>query len=285
MARCSCVVFFDVESTGLHIGTAEVIELASVARILLPTGWAEASGRRPFRVLVRPFRKISRKIAGLTGLSPEQVEQNGLSFHDALKAWYIWLREELRAARDAAGPDVSMWLAGHNVLAYDVPLLVAQDHRQRLAQLELSGGFCFQPSIFEGLADIRGIIDTLRLCRGLARVSSFCPRSFKLSNLYHYVLQQPMQQAHSALGDVAALEELCASPQLLDALLEALHSSSPAVVPARQALSHAEQLARRAEGRTLGVKRAEKPKGSRGGAREGKPLPRWRFGVLKINEA
>jgi len=288
-------IFFDLEATGLFIQYAEVVEIASVARLLSSEGlwqdssWSPTGGE--FRILVRPKKKLPRKIARMTGLSNAQLQRDGVRFQAAIGAWVAWLRSETAAVDKARGKHIPLWLIGHNAMTYDLPLLVAQDRREHLSS---AAATLYVPPCpvapFEGVDNLAGVLDTLRISRALAKarksskdVLSMGRRlqhrqsgqssktSHALGALYRRALGHPLPAAHSALGDARGLAAICSRSPLHHAVFSAVAGSTfsmaAGALQTLPALSAARQMALRAAGlgrdRRHGRKQKAKGKGPR----------------------
>lgn len=231
-------IFFDLESTGLYLRFSEIIELAAVARILNADGSWRCFDRN-FRTLVRPSRRLPKRIELLTGLSNALVAHQGTDFRAAMCNWTSWLQY---VASVAASHEVEqVWLVGHNVLGYDLPLLVAQDARERRREELRTKGLWRAPMIFEGLGGLSGFVDTLRLSRKLAALGHFSPPSHKLAALHSFVLGRSLRGAHTAYGDALGLADLCATSPFQEAFVAAVSGERPILVGARIALRTARE--------------------------------------------
>eukprot|EP00444_Apocalathium_aciculiferum_P000500 CAMPEP_0183398758 /NCGR_PEP_ID=MMETSP0370-20130417/11473_1 /TAXON_ID=268820 /ORGANISM="Peridinium aciculiferum, Strain PAER-2" /LENGTH=216 /DNA_ID=CAMNT_0025579811 /DNA_START=35 /DNA_END=681 /DNA_ORIENTATION=+ len=199
-------IFFDFETTGLHLPFTEIVEIAAVARIFGTDGlWHDLPGNESatFRRLIKPSKKLPKKIQRLTGLCNELLEREGLDFRTALGAWTAWLRQIEHRAACAQGT-IEVWMVGHNILAYDLPLLAAQDGRERRRdQWRDGGGNVWQaPPLFEGVEQLTGFVDTLHLSRQLAASGCFQPQGgHGLVALHSSIVGRPLASAHTALGD------------------------------------------------------------------------------------
>eukprot|EP00928_Gymnodinium_smaydae_P096227 TRINITY_DN844_c2_g1_i1.p1 TRINITY_DN844_c2_g1~~TRINITY_DN844_c2_g1_i1.p1 ORF type:complete len:409 (-),score=25.97 TRINITY_DN844_c2_g1_i1:234-1460(-) len=223
----SVFVFFDFESTGLHINYAEIIEIASSACLLRDDGtWHKLDP--DFRILVQPSRKLPKRIARMCAISDAQLRQEGTDFRGAMNAWVAWLRGRIECATMSFSDGnivPQLWLVGHNVLAYDLPLLVAQDARERRREEYRSLGLNRAPVLFEGVDILVGFVDTLRLSRANAAAMNSRTSSHRLGALYEHAFGTPLPDAHTAGGDVRGLMKLCAGP-LRSALIAAVAAAN-----------------------------------------------------------
>eukprot|EP00930_Biecheleria_cincta_P070431 TRINITY_DN58067_c0_g1_i1.p1 TRINITY_DN58067_c0_g1~~TRINITY_DN58067_c0_g1_i1.p1 ORF type:complete len:483 (-),score=43.24 TRINITY_DN58067_c0_g1_i1:39-1487(-) len=296
-ASYALCVFFDLETTGLNIRQADVIEVAAIARLMLPGGsWHQRDQpSHKFSMLVRTSKTIPRAITRLTGITNDDVEKHGVTFHIAMLAWQSWIRQELHSASEAfavASQDdaygngeavpLELWLVGHNILNYDIPVLASQDARRRRQEVQDSCSLVCEPCLFEGLCSFIGVADTLRMARSVTRTNKGdwgrvpAPTSHKLGCLHSYILGKALEGAHTALGDAIGVAELCARKPLQQALHTAIlgaHANkrdvksryAPAGLPLPNALLHSRHL--RADIVSTGVQPRQFPKRERGSRR------------------
>jgi DNA polymerase III epsilon subunit family exonuclease len=71
-------VILDLETTGLNSANDEIIEFGAI-RVTL-----NSENQVTFRTLVKPQRKVPRKITEITGITQEMVENEGIPLGDAL---------------------------------------------------------------------------------------------------------------------------------------------------------------------------------------------------------
>lgn len=218
--------FFDFEATGLHVNYAEIVEIATIVRLLLPDGtWQPLrdGSCNDFRILVRPTQgKLPRKVAQLTGLSNSQLQRDGCDFRAAVTAWLAWLRAQVAKVAAATVGSVELWLVGHNVLGYDLPLLLAQDARERQVEMRRTCGLRYFEGLFQDFDACTGFVDSLRLSRALARSGKLRTPSHRLEALHHSTLGRPLASAHTALGDAKGLLDVCAELPFCTALALAI---------------------------------------------------------------
>lgn len=72
-------VVLDLETTGLRPERNEIIEIGAIRFTL------EAENHTTFQTLVKPLRKVPAKITGITGISQEMVDRDGIALEDALR--------------------------------------------------------------------------------------------------------------------------------------------------------------------------------------------------------
>lgn len=235
-------IFFDLEATGLHLQSAEILEIGATARLLLP-GNMWRTIREDFHTLVRPRRKPPAKVLRLTGLTASRLQCEGVDFRVALFAWQAWLQraEQQASAVVGEGNIVDVWLVAHNGQHYDLPLLLAQHARDRQTDVRISAS-----TLFDCLRRLGGFVDTLQLSRRLAALGHFSPPSHKLTILHDYVVGQTLTGAHSALGDARGLATLCMQQPFSDAFVLAVHGGTQIASPAFSAIAKASVQATRA---------------------------------------
>lgn len=257
-ARAALCLFFDLESTGLHLGFAEVVEIAAVACMVGTDGAWRLLGNSPqcqgaashFHRLIRPSRRMPKKLETLTGLSNAVLEERGIAFQQAIWDWTAWLHAVTSAANRQGVTEV--WLVGHNAMFYDLPLLLSQGARA-VAALErgwpgarerfpaAAGGSQAGPDrvLLEGLGVVTGVVDTLQLSRRLAAYGLFAPSSHRLGSLYQEVVGRRLSGAHSARGDTLGMLELCSRPPFHEAFVRSLHGGESVAVSMPEALARA----------------------------------------------
>jgi DNA polymerase III epsilon subunit family exonuclease len=71
-------IVLDLETTGLNPHRDEIIEFGAI-RVTI-----DSDNHSGFQTLVRPERKVSRKITGITGITQDMVNSEGLQLEDAL---------------------------------------------------------------------------------------------------------------------------------------------------------------------------------------------------------
>eukprot|EP00746_Dinoflagellata_sp_MGD_P032808 gnl/MRDRNA2_/MRDRNA2_17818_c0_seq1.p1 gnl/MRDRNA2_/MRDRNA2_17818_c0~~gnl/MRDRNA2_/MRDRNA2_17818_c0_seq1.p1 ORF type:complete len:391 (-),score=51.04 gnl/MRDRNA2_/MRDRNA2_17818_c0_seq1:62-1234(-) len=222
-------VFLDLETTGLNPQHAEVIQLGAVARFFVnKTLQLPSQEGNDFSILVKPTltKRIPKKIVKLTGISDAMLKRDGFSFLDATRAFAIWIEGRLNACREIIGSsDVSipLWLVGHNIVDFDLPLLISQDTWEvRRHQCQEGSEY---HGVFEALAGVwAGVVDTLQLSRALSECTSldFHPTSHALGHLHRFVVKAPLENAHNALGDALGVAAICGQPPFWEAFQAAI---------------------------------------------------------------
>lgn len=99
--NCSDFICFDLETTGLSVHTAEIIEIGAVK----VKDWEILEG---FHTFVKPSSPISCNITELTGISDEDVK-DAPSISEVLPAFLEFIKNDT--------------LLGHNIEHYDLPIL------------------------------------------------------------------------------------------------------------------------------------------------------------------
>lgn len=222
-------IFLDLETTGLNPRHAEVIQFGAVARFFVDkTLRVPSEGGNDFSILVKPTltKRIPKRIVKLTGISDAMLKLDGVPFLDATRAFTIWIEGRLNACREINGSsDVSipLWLVGHNIVDFDLPLLISQDtwevHRRQCQE--------WRPyhRLFEAHAGVwAGVVDTLQLSRALSKCTSldFHPTSHALGQFHQFVLNAPLENAHNALGDALGVAAICGQPPFCEAFEAAI---------------------------------------------------------------
>ncbi|CAJ97171.1 DNA-directed DNA polymerase [Cupriavidus necator] len=72
-------VVFDIETTGLDSERHEILEIGAI-RVN-----RNSNNHDTFQVLVKPSRKVPKKITELTGITPEMIEAEGVSLESAVQ--------------------------------------------------------------------------------------------------------------------------------------------------------------------------------------------------------
>jgi DNA polymerase-3 subunit epsilon len=71
-------IVLDLETTGLAAGTHEIIEIGAI-RVN-----RDSTNHETYQALVKPKRRIPKKITEITGITQEMVNAEGVSLHEAL---------------------------------------------------------------------------------------------------------------------------------------------------------------------------------------------------------
>lgn len=93
-------VVFDLETTGLDPEGNEIIEIGAI-RVD-----RHANTQETFRVLVRPQHEVPRYITGLTGITQDMLNRDGIRLDDALEQ-FLQFVGELPLVSYAAGFDMA----------------------------------------------------------------------------------------------------------------------------------------------------------------------------------
>ena len=154
-------VFFDLEATSSDTESAEILEIA-----------AYKEGAPPFRAFLKvdEVPGASDELWKLVGFSRNEYLANAREPKEVLKAFVAYVD--------------GLPVAGHNVLAYDVPVL-----ERALANL--------------GLPKLQSsVLDTLRLAHLVFPTPPDALSSYRLEDLYRYFKGGPPAKVHEALADV-----------------------------------------------------------------------------------
>ena len=177
--KYGAIVFFDTETTGLDADTCQIIELAAIRIERTGNGALRMAGSMDDFIRLPEGEKLPEKIAELTGITDELLENEGLDENDA-----VYNFEELIA--DKAGP---VLLVAHNA---QFDLNVVGTMAERYAQ---------PCSYYLSRADY---LDSLTVYKD-RRV-----RPHKLADAIEaYNLADRVENSHRAIDDVMALFEVC----------------------------------------------------------------------------
>ncbi len=80
-------VVFDLETTGLHASKHEIIEIGAV-RVDAAAGTEEH-----FQMLVKPRKKIPKKIRELTGITQQMVDRDGVALEKAMAEFTAFIED------------------------------------------------------------------------------------------------------------------------------------------------------------------------------------------------
>ena len=154
-------VFFDLEATSDDVERAEILEIA-----------AYKEGAAPFQAFLRVDEPPdeSDEIWDLVGFSRAEYLQGAREPSEVLKAFLAYVGD--------------LSLAGHNVLAYDIPVL-----RRALASAGLP-----EPQ--------ESVLDTLRLAHLVLPSPPEKLSSYRLEDIYRYFNDDAPDRVHEALADV-----------------------------------------------------------------------------------
>ncbi len=157
-------VFIDLEATGTDLNQTQILQVV-----------AYKEGAAPFEAFVDTPDPVpdTHEIWDFVGFSREKYERNKRPLQEVLQELLEYLGDHP--------------IAGHNILAYDIPLL-----ERWLGECDLA-------------LPQRPMLDTLRL----AHLIFPTPpderlRGYRLGDLYTYFFGEPLAGAHDALLDVAA---------------------------------------------------------------------------------
>ncbi|KAL4452493.1 hypothetical protein ABPG75_008155 [Micractinium tetrahymenae] len=187
---CPVPVVFDLETSGTSAASNSIVEVAAMQ---LATGASLA-----LRVRLPASESMHPGATEATGITTEDAR---LEVHPEFEQVYIELFSLLRNEVAAAGPGAYLLLIGHNIRAFDLPIMVRHASRAALPTLRHAR-----------------FLDTLVLSRHLLPDTGGRgePDNRKLSTLYEFFSGAPPEEAHRALSD-------CRSNALvLQALLDRL---------------------------------------------------------------
>jgi len=221
-------VFLDLETTGL----GKSCQITQIGAIHAPPDLVgrDASGvvdlepdcvgvvQPTFDCLVKPSIPIGERAAEITGITDETV-QDAEPFKIVGAQFFQWLDRLVRAGHTGDSEEADddsdrdrqlrrVALVAYNGLGFDFPTLVREAQRSGV-----------DVSAFD---DVR-LVDPLRWVRrslpnlGTKRSVRGRP-SYKLGDVHHYLLQEPIESAHTALADAYALKAVCLHPTFLGCL-------------------------------------------------------------------
>lgn len=165
-------ILFDLESTGLPVACEKPVELAAHSLI---TG-------RDFAQRINPQIRISRGAGSIHGIRQKDLVSCP-TFAEAWVKFIQWIRSQI-------GPNQRIILIAHNGIRYDFPMILCMLRRHNL----------------EVLTSIM-VLDTLQLV-GEYLPHHFPPRSRRLGLIHQAITGQPLDGAHSALGDIHGMRPL-----------------------------------------------------------------------------
>ena len=173
----SCFVVTDVETTGLSTTYDRIVSIAASCR------------GQEFTELVNPGRRIPSNAVKVHGITDAAVRLQPRWDVVGARYW-AWLD----ARRVEAGADTVV-LVIHNA-TFDTRIIASEMARIRTAN-------ALAPIPME-------VVDTLRVCRARLKL---LPRH-RQADVYRHLFHEEAPAQHDALGDVRALERICAHPDI-----------------------------------------------------------------------
>lgn len=175
--KYAAVVFFDTETTGLDAESCQIIELAALRIEQTDRGTLRVAGNMDMFIKLPEGQKIPEKIAGLTGITDDVLEAEGVDEAVAAAAFTKLLEHD-------KGP---VLLVAHNA-QFDLLFVRAMLSRHYGA----------------GLLRNTDYLDSLTVYKDRRAYPH------KLANaIVAYKLEDKVQNSHRAIDDVAALFEVC----------------------------------------------------------------------------
>ena len=227
------LVIFDLETTGLRNPRGRIIQIGAKVMNNRPKGNSDESFRTnrinsnnngiidsenheegTFDCFIKPKNMIlTPLITQLTGITQSTLEEKGRNFKIVWSEFLIWLHN-ISAVESGNRPIV---LIAHNGGPFDLPYITDELVRNKLTRIE--GDWLEK-------ANIVCLVDTLPLFRNeniwlerknvLGLSNEYKPKSRKLGDLYGYLFNKPIKNAHSAMGDVLALEAILENEGIRD---------------------------------------------------------------------
>jgi DNA polymerase III epsilon subunit-like protein len=174
------IVIIDLETTGLCRVKNRVIQIAAKEI---------TSDALPLCQYVKPVDDtVSMFIEQLTGISQDFLDSEGVSINAALEEFLLWLRQLNRP----------VILLAHNGRRFDFPFIAAEFSRAGITDW-----------IEEG--NIFGMMDSLIVFKKEAlwrQAGKLAPPSLSQTTLYSHITGKEAINAHNAVADVFALEEI-----------------------------------------------------------------------------
>lgn len=202
MRRAVVTLAYDLETTGLSATCDRAVQIAAKIFRVGVDGRSHGIGDKgTFVSLINPgSRRVHPEAAKTTGITDRKV-QSAASFP------YVWkqLMEVIRGVLPdgVREGDATLRLVGHNSRAYDDIMIAAEHRRFDFVLPKPFGDFAVECA------------DTMVASRALAKAD---PASFRgnhrLGTLYAAVAGKPLEGAHDALVDAAAVERIANHPPI-----------------------------------------------------------------------
>lgn len=217
MVDSHILVIVDLETTGFSMNYDHIIQIAAVVSnpnintdlelqyhferqqsLMVSDNNNYQSNVFEAYILPEPNYLISQKIESLTGITNNILQKRGLPFLEAWTRFQMWL--SYLSSSNSNKPIVIM---AHNGKQFDIPFLHSELMRRN------------RHHNWASKSNILCFIDSLQLLRN---ESTFWnsnendnitkPNSFALGNIYKYLFNEEMSNAHNALYDVNALHKI-----------------------------------------------------------------------------
>jgi len=183
-------VYFDLETTGLSTKSCKIIQIGAIC------------GDQCFETLVNPEEKLSAKIVELTGITQDSVDKCDISLRQAMGDLLTFL--------GSVGAGERVRLVAYNGFAFDSRFIY---HALQTTHL--------QPQ-FEAVCE--GFCDPLLVLRSQVQVATRDMSSWvrnkrgkvclKMGSVYQSLLGCSFDDAHTALADSRALQDICLKLEL-----------------------------------------------------------------------
>ena len=176
-------VYYDLETTGLSPKNCTIIQIGAIC------------GNQCFETLVNPEEQLSAKIVELTGISQDSVDKCDVSLRQAMG--------ELLTFMASAGAGERVRLVAYNGFAFDSRFIY---HALQATHLQpqfeaVCEGFCDPLLVLRSQVATRDTSTWVRNKRGKA--------CLKLGSVYQSLLGCSFDDAHTALADSRALQDIC----------------------------------------------------------------------------
>eukprot|EP01053_Blabericola_migrator_P002795 Blabericola_migrator_1__2794@NODE_17_length_22983_cov_74_609923_g14_i0_p2_GENE_NODE_17_length_22983_cov_74_609923_g14_i0NODE_17_length_22983_cov_74_609923_g14_i0_p2_ORF_typecomplete_len939_score111_59RNase_T/PF00929_24/3_2e12DUF5051/PF16473_5/0_5_NODE_17_length_22983_cov_74_609923_g14_i0827011086 len=235
--------FWDLESTGLRVASDQVIQIGCTARVFHKPSGANQSeayfsllpglseSRHDFNLYVTTELEIPDEVSGLTNITNDLLERQGVDLASALRLWHNWIDDMRMQLLSSIDAPCELWMVAHNGNQFDLPMLFLQE----LQRLKWTPGTLFKEM------GVDAIVDSVVLSRALyfaeqeckshlwpdcstivtsvdgQKVTRVVSRSHRLSDLYWNSFHELMPNQHNALCDAKAVSMVMAQEPFLHA--------------------------------------------------------------------
>ena len=195
-------VSFDLETTGLCKRWSNIIQIGCCGLLWHAEGdRIEIPAPMKFESYISSVKKVSPRITRITGITSSDI-QNAPDFYNTMESW----AKHIKQWRELCGVD-SVVLIGHNILKYDLPLLI-----NNLIRHQMNVEYFFRCNL-----KVQSAVDTLYLAKTLSwRTYWVLPKtptgriSYNLGGMYESICKRKLENAHSALADAQGVAQVMA---------------------------------------------------------------------------